>query len=91
MEIQALKLLGTYEILLSPRRDERGYFMRTYDKKIFRDYGLTNEWKQENQSFSQKRGIIRGLHFQLPPHSETKLVRVIVGKIWDVFVDLRKI
>jgi len=63
--------------------------MRTFDEKIFNDYGLTSEWKQENQSFSQKQGLIRGLHFQLPPYTETKLVRVTLGSIWDVFVDLR--
>ena len=90
MEIRPLKLLGTYEILLDPRHDERGYFMRCYDEAIFRENGLVTEWKQENQSLSMRVGIIRGLHFQVPPHSETKLVRVAVGEVLDVFVDLRK-
>jgi dTDP-4-dehydrorhamnose 3,5-epimerase len=89
MQIKPLKLSGTYEIILEPRTDERGYFMRAYDEAIFRQYGLTTAWLQENQSFS-KKGVIRGLHFQKPPHAETKLVRVVSGKILDVFVDLRK-
>lgn len=89
MQIKPLKLSGTYQITLEPRRDERGYFMRAYDEAIFRQYGLTTAWLQENQSFS-KKGVIRGLHFQKPPHAETKLVRVVSGKILDVFVDLRK-
>jgi dTDP-4-dehydrorhamnose 3,5-epimerase len=90
MEIRALKLQGAYEIILSPHHDDRGYFMRTYDDAIFREHGLITAWVQENQSLSRRKGLIRGLHFQVPPHAETKLVRVIAGAIWDVFVDLRK-
>jgi dTDP-4-dehydrorhamnose 3,5-epimerase len=90
MEIRQLRLGGTYEIQLDPRHDERGHFMRCYDEAIFREYGLATEWKQDNQSLSRRKGVIRGLHFQLPPHAETKLVRVVTGEILDVFVDLRK-
>lgn len=90
MKISPLKLKGTYEITLNPRHDERGYFVRTYDEAIFNQYGMTNNWVQENQSLSKKKGVIRGLHFQNPPHAETKLVRVVLGAIFDVFVDLRK-
>lgn len=90
MKISPLKLKGTYEITLNPHQDERGYFMRTYDEAIFNQYGMTNNWVQENQSLSKKKGVIRGLHFQNPPHAETKLVRVVLGAIVDVFVDLRK-
>jgi dTDP-4-dehydrorhamnose 3,5-epimerase len=75
---------------MDPKEDGRGYFMRTYDEGIFRDHGLTTAWVQENQSRSTRKGLIRGLHFQRPPHAETKLVRVVVGAILDVFVDLRK-
>jgi dTDP-4-dehydrorhamnose 3,5-epimerase len=95
MQIKPLKLSGTYEIILEPRSDERGYFMRVYDEATFQENGLTTAWVQENQSFS-KQGVIRGLHFQKPPHAETKLVRVVVGddiriqssrsatvKVWD--------
>lgn len=89
MKIRPLKLNGTFEITLTPKADERGYFMRSYDRQIFADAGLVTGWQQENQSLSTQRGTIRGLHFQKPPFSETKLVRVISGSIFDIFVDLR--
>ncbi len=90
MEIKKYKLKGVYEIILNPYLDERGFFMRTYDEKIFKEYGINNKWVQENHSLSKNKGIIRGLHFQFPPYSETKLIRCIRGAIMDVFVDLRK-
>lgn len=90
MNIRPLKLEGTYEIQLKPLRDDRGCFMRAYDEAIFREHGLTTAWVQENQSSSIRRGVVRGLHFQKPPHAETKLVRAVVGAALDVFVDLRK-
>ena len=89
MEIRERKLIGTYEITLQPRTDERGFFMRTYDNNIFDNAGINIKWVQENHSRSEKSGIIRGLHFQLPPFSETKLVRCLRGSILDVFLDLR--
>ena len=76
-------------INLKPYRDSRGYFVETYDLEIFRERGLQTDWKQENQSYNTESGIIRGLHFQKPPFAQTKLVRVITGKILDVFVDVR--
>ena len=90
MEIKPGKLKGTFEIILEPQADERGFFMRVFDDKLFEKAGINNKWVQENHSRSEIKGIIRGLHFQLPPFAETKLVRCISGKIWDVFVDLRK-
>ncbi len=90
MEIKPGKLKGTFEIILDPHADERGFFMRTYDDAIFKNYGLDKKWVQENHSRSEQKGVIRGLHFQLPPFAETKLLRCIRGKILDVFVDLRK-
>lgn len=90
MEIKELKLKGTFEINLSPHIDDRGFFMRTYDDKIFNDAGLNFFWVQENHSRTLKKGTIRGLHFQFPPFAETKLIRCIRGKVMDVFVDLRK-
>lgn len=89
MEIKPLKLVGSYEIVLEPHKDDRGYFMRTYDKEIFRQYGLDRDWLQENQSMSYCMGTVRGLHFQEPPFAETKLVRAIFGAVLDVIVDLR--
>jgi len=64
--------------------------MRVYDEAIFHEYSLQTSWVQENQSQSIRKYTIRGLHFQRPPHAETKLVRVVTGAILDVFVDLRK-
>jgi len=90
MEIRPLKLDGIYEITLKPACDDRGYFMRAYDEDIFHRRGLETAWVQESQSVSTRRGVLRGLHFQKPPHTETKLVRVVVGSVLDVFVDLRQ-
>lgn len=89
MIIKDGKLPGIYEIIPELHVDERGFFMRTYDKKILTAQNIDREWVQENHSRSEKKGIIRGLHFQLPPYLETKLVRVVKGAICDVFVDLR--
>ncbi len=84
------KIKGVFEIQLEPREDKRGFFMRTYDDKIFKEQGIHRNWAQENHSLSVEKGIIRGMHFQFPPYSETKLIRVVRGEIYDVFVDLRK-
>lgn len=90
MEVISLKMKGSYEIRFAPRGDNRGYFMRTFDRELFAEHGLQTEWVQENQSLSTQINTVRGLHFLLPPHTETKLIRVVQGKILDVFVDLRK-
>ncbi len=81
---------GIVEIQLEPIIDERGFFMRTYDDKVFRENAIHREWVQENNSLSKQKGIIRGLHFQFPPHNEAKLIRAIKGEVFDVFVDLRR-
>ena len=70
--------------------DDRGFFSEIYSTKQFKELGLGNLFIQENISFSKKRGIIRGLHFQKGDHSQGKLLRVLDGKIQDVFIDLRK-
>jgi dTDP-4-dehydrorhamnose 3,5-epimerase len=89
MIIKSTPLAGLFEIHLDFRADDRGYFMRTYDREIFQEHGLQTEWVQENQSLSRIAGTIRGLHFQKPPHAETKLVRALSGRLLDVAVDLR--
>ncbi len=89
MRIEPLILPGTFKILLQPQVDERGYFMRTFDKIAFGACGLCSSWIQENQSHSRPN-VLRGLHFQNPPHSEAKLIRAVSGEILDVFVDLRR-
>lgn len=90
MEIKERKLKGVFEITPNPIGDNRGFFMRTFDINIFRNAGIERNWVQENHSRSDKKNIIRGLHLQLPPYSETKLIRCIRGAVLDVFVDLRK-
>lgn len=90
MIIKEQKIKGVFEIILKPNNDSRGFFMRTYDEEIFKKFGLNKKWVQESHSASLKRGIIRGIHFQHPPFTETKLIRVIQGKILFAVVDLRK-
>ena len=90
MQLIENKIKGSYKIIPLPHEDERGCFFRTYDDKEFATFGIKKEWVQENHSFSKERGIIRGLHFQYPPHAEAKLVRAASGEIFIVIVDLRK-
>ena len=68
--------------------DNRGFFFESYNQKIFANEGIPVNWVQDNQSFSTF-GVIRGLHYQLPPFAQAKLVRVLRGKILDVVVDIR--
>lgn len=77
--------------LITPRRfaDSRGYFVETYTQRTFEAAGITTVFRQDNQSLSTQRGTIRGLHFQLAPEPQTKLVRVLAGAVFDVAVDLR--
>jgi len=89
MEIKEKKISGVYEITLKPIIDERGFFSRSYDINEFNSLGINRLWVQENHSATLKANTIRGLHFQLPPYSETKLIRCVRGAILDVYVDLR--
>ena len=70
--------------------DHRGFFMESYNKKDFLEIGLAFNFIQDNQSLSIEAGVLRGLHFQLFPKAQTKIVRVLSGAIYDVVVDLRK-
>lgn len=78
-------------IVLEPRvfNDARGFFFESYNKKALDEKSLSYDFIQDNQSKSSF-GVIRGLHFQLPPYAQTKLVRVLVGEIFDVAVDIRR-
>lgn len=69
--------------------DSRGYFFESYNEQKFKEAGIDLRWVQDNQS-SSLYGVIRGLHYQLPPFAQSKLVRVLRGKILDVAVDIRK-
>lgn len=70
--------------------DHRGWFMETYSKPKFEALGITCEFVQDNQSYSAQKGTLRGLHFQMPPMAQSKLLRCTRGKILDVAVDIRK-
>jgi dTDP-4-dehydrorhamnose 3,5-epimerase len=78
--------------IVKPRRfeDNRGYFMETYNKQAFAAAGITDEFVQDNTSLSVEAGTVRGLHFQLAPFAQAKLVRVVRGRILDFAVDLRR-
>ena len=78
--------------LIVPKRinDSRGWFSETFRADRLREAGIPCDFVQENQSFSQKAGTLRGLHFQLPPSPQAKLVSVLRGRILDVAVDIRK-
>jgi dTDP-4-dehydrorhamnose 3,5-epimerase len=68
--------------------DNRGYFFESYNKDVFTKHGISIDFVQDNQS-SSEYGVIRGLHFQLPPFAQSKLIRVLTGKILDVGLDIR--
>lgn len=69
--------------------DDRGYFYESFNQQVFAQAGIQVDFVQDNQSYSHK-GVLRGLHFQEPPHAQGKLVRVIQGSVLDVAVDIRK-
>jgi len=78
-------------LLLAPKRysDARGFFSETFSKRSYAEFGIVNEFVQDNHSLSRQRGVVRGLHFQAPPHAQAKLLRVLHGAIVDVVVDIR--
>ncbi len=79
-------------LLIMPEKfaDERGFFSEVYSRKALAEVGFAGEVVQDNHSLSREKGVIRGLHFQTPPHAQDKLVRVVRGAILDVAVDIRK-
>ncbi len=89
MEIIESELKGLFVFKPKVFEDERGYFFESYNQNLFKQAGLNLNFVQDNQSLSQK-GVLRGLHFQNPPHAQGKLVRVITGAVLDVAVDIRK-
>jgi len=90
MTIKATHIKGVFEIQLEAREDFRGFLMETDDERVFKKHGINATWVKEYQNSSLKKGTIRGLHLQLPPYAQAKLVRVIQGETLYVFVDLRK-
>src|SRR5690349_3377216 len=82
-------LKGAYVVELEKHEDERGFFARSWCNNEFTGKGLDTRLVQCNISFNKKKGTLRGLHYQLPPQAETKLVRCTRGALYDVIVDLR--
>ncbi len=89
MEFQKTKFKDAW--LLKPQvfEDTRGFFMESFSQKWFEEKGIDITFVQDNHSKSIKKGVLRGLHFQSPPHAQTKLVRVTNGSVYDVIVDIR--
>jgi dTDP-4-dehydrorhamnose 3,5-epimerase len=89
MKFLETSLKDAYVIELSPFQDQRGLFARTFDKKLFESINHSKEFVQFNHSVNHFKGTLRGLHYQVPPSSEIKLVRCVRGRVYDVIVDVR--
>lgn len=88
MEFKRTTLEGVIEIIPRVFNDDRGYFFESYNAPLFKENGIEEDFLQDNQSFSVK-GVVRGLHLQREPFAQGKLVRVVVGAVLDVVVDIR--
>jgi dTDP-4-dehydrorhamnose 3,5-epimerase len=89
MHFEPVGLDGAWLVHLDPTKDRRGFFARTFCITEFGVRGLETSFPQHSMSCSYRRGTLRGMHFQLAPHDEVKLVRCLSGAIWDVIIDLR--
>jgi len=90
VEVRELRLAGVYEIIPPRLGDHRGFFSETYSAQKLADKGIDLAFVQDNHSLSGSAGVLRGLHYQLPPYAQDKLVRVVRGAIFDVAVDIRR-
>lgn len=90
MIFEETKIPGVWLLKAERISDERGYFARTYCRDTFAERGLQMDVTQCNVSYNRRSGTVRGLHLQLPPHGEIKIVSCTQGAIWDVAVDLRE-
>jgi dTDP-4-dehydrorhamnose 3,5-epimerase len=90
MRFTETPLKGSYLIDLELKGDERGFFARLFCEKEFALQSLNTHWVQINNSYTNVKGTVRGLHFQYPPYMEVKMVRCTKGQIWDVVIDIRK-
>ncbi|MEC4813255.1 MAG: dTDP-4-dehydrorhamnose 3,5-epimerase [Scytonema sp. PMC 1069.18] len=89
MKFTEIKLQGAFILDLELRQDNRGFFARSFCAQEFKAHGLQTDIVQCNLSFNHRKGTLRGMHFQIPPSQETKLVCCIHGAIYDVIIDLR--
>jgi len=89
MKFVETKLKGAFIITPDFIKDERGFFARTFCRREFKDHGLNPDLVQCNISFNKEKGTLRGMHYQVPPHAEVKMVRCTAGAIYDVIIDFR--
>jgi dTDP-4-dehydrorhamnose 3,5-epimerase len=90
MNIKKTLFKGVYILEPDVFQDHRGFFIESYNKSLLMQEGIDIDFIQDNHSFSKNAGVLRGLHYQLNPKAQTKLVRVCTGAIFDVVVDIRK-
>lgn len=90
MEVQSTNLEGIKVLIPKRFGDERGFFSESWSQRVMAEHGLDYDWVQDNHSLSARKGTVRGLHFQAPPHAQDKLVRCGRGALYDVAVDIRK-
>ena len=90
IDVRALAIPDVKLIVPKRHGDQRGYFAETWNRKVFREAGIDADFCQDNAAYSAATHILRGLHFQTPPHAQAKLVSVLSGRIFDVAVDIRK-
>jgi dTDP-4-dehydrorhamnose 3,5-epimerase len=84
------QLQGAFIVDLERQEEERGFFARIWCQREFEQRGLNSRFVQCNISYNAKKGTLRGMHYQIPPHAEAKLVRCIRGALYDVIIDLRQ-
>ena len=89
MKFNETRISGVFEIQIEPVPDERGFFARTWCREEFAAHGLASELAQGSISFSPRKGTLRGLHYQVVPHGEAKVIRCSRGAVYDVALDLR--
>ncbi len=90
MDVREIGFGEVLEVLPVRHRDARGFFSETYNAGMLTQHGIDLVFTQDNHSLSVEAGVVRGLHYQLPPFAQDKLVRVVRGRIFDVAVDLRR-
>ncbi|MCW4116991.1 dTDP-4-dehydrorhamnose 3,5-epimerase [Aurantimonas sp. MSK8Z-1] len=90
MRIEPLPLAGLHLVVPEPIEDDRGFFARSFSREAFEANGLDSAFSEWSISYNRRKGTLRGLHMQAPPHTETKLVQCVRGAIFDVAVDLRR-
>jgi len=90
VRFQETAISGAFRVHASPCRDERGFFARTFERGAFAEQGLSACIEQASVSWNAKRGTLRGMHWQVAPHEEAKLVTCVRGAIYDVLLDMRE-